>query len=87
MSTLKDKHLTKTNIATWNLKGKLHNAIYQGRLVKDMKLRKFGMGCLQETRWHEDKMIHLEHRTGNGTPLFPDLSLHSRLSEKNHFIP
>ena len=65
MSTLKDKHLTKTNIATWNLKGKLHNAIYQERLVKDMKLRKIGIGCLQETRWHEDKMIHLEHRTGN----------------------
>ena len=61
----RDKDLRKTNIATWNLNGKLSNTIQQERLVKDMKSRKVDIGCLQETRWNEDAMMHLEHRTGN----------------------
>ena len=65
MTTITDKYLRKTNIATWNLKGKLSYAVYQQKLVEDMKLRKIDIACLQETRWNEDATIHLDHRKGN----------------------
>ena len=65
MTTITDKYLRKTNIATWNLKGKLSYAVYQQKLVEDMKLRKIDIACLQETRYNEDAMIHLRNNKGN----------------------
>ena len=52
-----------TNIATWNIHGKLHNVFDQEILPKDMKLLKIHIACLQETRWHHDARVNVEGGT------------------------
>ena len=55
MNKTTDKYLEKTNIATWNVQGKLCEDLYQHRLVEDMVKRKVQIACLQETHWKEEE--------------------------------